>query len=136
VVASASEQAAAFENLINESECLSSQRGRLLERNSCRNGWVNFLDLSLRQTIPTLARQGLALQVDVFNFLNLLNENWGQVRTASGFSTENLVTHVSQTSGDAATSMPVVQFNPAYRQFTTESLGSNYQLQLSVRYSF
>ena len=34
------------------------------------------------------------------------------------------------------TAVPVVQFNPTFQQFLTESLGSNYQIQLSARYSF
>lgn len=132
----AAQQAAAFEQLIQDSDCLSSQRGQLLERNTCRNGWQQFLDLSLRQAIPTVRRQNLSLQVDVYNFLNLLNEDWGQVRTASSQSTLNLLTHVAQTGTDVRTSQGIFQFNPEFQEFNTQSLSSNYQVQLSVRYEF
>jgi hypothetical protein len=130
------EQAAAFNEFIDSSSCLSKARGEILERNACRNGWVNFVDVSLRQSIPTLRRQAFSVQLDVFNFLNLLNEDWGQVRNASGLSTLNLVTHRAMSSADPATAVPVVDFNPTFVQFDTNSLGSNYQIQLSARYEF
>ena len=130
------QQAAAFEQFINESNCLSEQRGRILDRNTCRNGWQNFVDVSLRQAVPTFRGQNFSFQVDVFNFLNLLNEDWGVQRSASGQSTASLLTHVGQSSTDIRTAVPIVQFDPTFRQFFTESLGSNYQIQLSGRYSF
>lgn len=130
------QQAQAFEQFIRESNCLSEHRGRILERNTCRNGWVNFVDVSLRQSVPTFRGQNFSLQLDVFNFLNLLNEDWGQLRTASSFSTQNLLTHVGQTAGNIQVSQPIVTFNPTFRQFDSTSLGSNYQIQLSGRYSF
>ncbi len=136
VVATAAQQAAAFESFIGDSKCLREHRGSILQRNTCRNGWVNFVNVSLRQSIPTIRNQNFSLQADVFNFLNLLNEDWGVVRTASGLSTQNLLTHVAQSSADVSTSLPIVQFNPDFQQFLTESLGSNYQIQLSARYEF
>ena len=136
VTATVAQQQAAFEEFIQDSECLRSQRGQILERNTCRNPWINFVDVSLRQNVPTFRGQNFALQLEVFNFLNLLNEDWGVVRNASGLSTQNLLTHVGQTTADRTTAVPIVQFNPTFRQFTTESLGSNYQIQLSARYEF
>jgi hypothetical protein len=130
------QQAEAFEQFIKESNCLSEQRGKILERNTCRNGWRNSVDVSLRQAVPTFGRQNFSVQVDVFNFLNLLNEDWGIQRSASGQSTANLLTHQAQSSADIRTAVPIVQFNPTFQQFLTESLGSNYQIQLSARYSF
>jgi len=130
------QQAEAFEQFIRESNCLSQQRGQILKRNTCRNGWRNGVDVSLRQAVPTFGRQNLSFQLDVFNFLNLLNEDWGIQRNAASQSTANLLTHVAQSSADIRTAVPVVQFNPTFQQFLTESLSSNYQIQLSGRYSF
>ncbi|HYR09498.1 MAG TPA: hypothetical protein VEQ60_17055, partial [Longimicrobium sp.] len=56
------EQATAFNEFIDSSSCLSKARGEILERNACRNGWVNFVDVSLRQSIPTLRRQAFSVQ--------------------------------------------------------------------------
>ena len=136
VTATAAQQAAAFEEFISESNCLSEHRGRILERNTCRNGWVNFVNVSLRQSIPTVRGQNFSVQLDVFNFLNLLNEDWGVVRSGSSLSTLNLLTHVASTDANVAVAQPIVQFNPDFQQFLTESLASNYQLQLSARYEF
>jgi hypothetical protein len=136
VTSTVAQQQAAFETFIQESDCLRSQRGEILERNTCRNAWVNFVDVSLRQGITTFRGQNMLLQLEVFNFLNLLNEDWGIVRNYSGLSTQNLLTHVGQTTADRTTAVPIVQFNPSFRQFTTESLSSNYQIQLSARYEF
>ncbi|HEX5724230.1 MAG TPA: TonB-dependent receptor [Longimicrobiaceae bacterium] len=136
VTFTAAQQAAAFEEFISEVDCLRESRGQILERNTCRNGWLDFVDLSLRQSIPSIRGQSLSLQLDVYNFLNLIDEDWGQVRTASSLSTLNLLTHVAQTGTNIATSQGIFQFNPEFQQFDTRTLGSNYQLQLSVRYSF
>ncbi|HEU0301010.1 MAG TPA: carboxypeptidase regulatory-like domain-containing protein [Longimicrobium sp.] len=130
------QQAAAFEEYIQSSACLREHRGRILERNTCRNKWTNFLNVSLRQSVPTLRGQALSFQVDVFNFLNLLNEDWGLVETTSSLSTLNLLTHRGQTTTDRTTAVPIVDFNPEFQQFFSNTLSSNYQIQLSARYEF
>ncbi|MBB4635326.1 TonB-dependent receptor [Longimicrobium terrae] len=131
------QQAQAFESFIQGSECLREHRGQILERNACANPWVNFVDVSLRQSVPTFNGQTLSFELGVFNFLNLLNREWGQQRTTATLSTVNLLTHQAQSSADPATAVPIVQFAPTTAQFTTQSLtGSNYQIQLSARYSF
>lgn len=132
----AADQAAAFERYINDNECLDEQRGKIMQRNTCRNGWTNFLDLSLRQSVPTIRGQSFSFEVGVFNFLNLLNEDWGQNRTFSGLSTRNLLTHVGQSTANAQTAQGIYQFTPNTRAFDTQGLSSNYQIQLSVRYAF
>ena len=130
------QQAQAFEDYIQSSVCLREHRGRILERNTCRNKWTNFLNVSLRQSVPTLRGPAFSFQVDVFNFLNLLNEDWGLVETTSSLSTLNLLTHRAQSSADRATAVPIVDFNPGFEQFFSNSLSSNYQIQLSARYEF
>ena len=66
-----------LENFINGHSCLNSQRGTIMKRNSCRAPWDKVVNLSARQSLPTLHGQNFILQLDVFNFLNLLNKNWG-----------------------------------------------------------
>jgi hypothetical protein len=75
--------------------------------------------------------QTLALQLDVFNVLNLLNDSWGHYRQP----TIALLQHVAQVP-HAIQSMPRFHFNGATRTYTTENLESGYQLQLALRYSF
>jgi hypothetical protein len=73
------EDEAAYSALLNEHECLAEQVGRIAGRNSCRNPWVNRLDARLTLPIETGRGQRIELIADLFNVLNLLNEDWGQV---------------------------------------------------------
>lgn len=134
------QQAAAFETFIQNSPCLSKQRGKLLARNSCRTPFSSIIDVSLRQAIPTMRGQRVSVQLDVFNFGDLVNNNYGKQRiNARGtFSNVNLLTHVGQTTADAKTAIPIVQFNVAQpNEYVDGNFASNFwRTQLSVRYSF
>ena len=70
----------ALERIIRREPCLRRQRGRLLERNSCRQPWVTSLDARLTKVLPTAHGQSLELSADVFNLLNLLDRDWGLAR--------------------------------------------------------
>jgi outer membrane receptor protein involved in Fe transport len=73
------EDAATYSSLLSRFDCLSDQVGQIATRNSCRNPWINRLDA--RVTVPIEAGRGprVELIADLFNVLNLLNEDWGQV---------------------------------------------------------
>ena len=148
-VLSAADQAAAFEKLIAGNECLNSARGRILERNSCRLPFSHNFDLSLRQNIPLVSgSQRVAVQLDIFNFGNLLNKDWGQqkVNPISGFNNISLLTHTASSSADPAAAVPTVNFN--YRVFDPDKdgnleeyqvgnfVGNYWRMQLSARISF
>jgi outer membrane receptor for ferrienterochelin and colicin len=142
------QQAAAFDALINTTPCLNEHRGQILPRNSCRQPFSHNVDVSLRQSVPLLSEQRLWLQLDVFNFGNLLNKKWGQQRVSplSGNSNIPLLTHTASSSADAKTAVPVVQYNfltlDPTRSGTPDpyqvgNFTSNYwRMQLSARYSF
>jgi hypothetical protein len=140
VTVTAAEQAAAFDRFIGSVDCLTEQRGQILERNSCRSPWSNIIDLSLRQSLPSLQGHTLALQIDVFNFTNLLNKNWGQAALVPGLNSNvPLLTHVGQTAGElngANGSQGIFQFALNQERYNTQNLQSNYQIQVSLRYSY
>ena len=73
------EDAATYASLLSEFDCLGDQVGNIATRNSCRNPWINRLDARLTLPIETGRGQRVELIADVFNVLNLLNEDWGQV---------------------------------------------------------
>jgi hypothetical protein len=137
VTATAAQQAAAFNQFIDGQACLSGQRGHIMERNSCRNPWQHFLNLSLRQSLPAMGTgHPLTLEVSVFNLLNLLKRDWGVVKTAGGgvFGTETLLTMVSANGTE-----PVFQFDPANLQdrfSKVSSPGNSYQIQAGVRFAY
>jgi Carboxypeptidase regulatory-like domain len=134
-------QADSVEAFIVSHECLNSQRGTIMQRNSCRTPWTKSVNLSARQSIPTLSGHNLILQLDVFNFLNLLNKNWGSQLFGSSNSPSFVTrrTWVQPTVGQplklASGAQGVFNFTP-FQQFSTTNASSNYALQLQLKYTF
>lgn len=150
---SAARQSAAFEELIKSSECLSRFRGRIMERNACTQPWFSQVDLQIRQSLPTIRGQRIAVMFDVFNFGNMLNGDWGKQKNTPATLNSNvpLVFHGASTTADARTAVPIVEFNPytyfpAYSRTNTGKAeeyqasnaftGNFWRMQLGVRYSF
>lgn len=129
------QQAEALENFINSTTCLSENRGRILPRNACDGPWTNTVNVKLRQSFRTMRLQHVTLELDIFNFMNLLNKNWG-LQESPGTSPITLLTSGSYTGGNAITGRPTYRFNPGYTKFFSNSLRSNYQMQLQAKYSF
>ena len=123
-------QAAAFEQFISNNECLNSARGTIMDRNTCRTPWTKRLDVDIRQSLPTLRGQNLMLQLDIFNFLNLLNKNWG-AQDLGSTNSQNILTRRSFNGTEG-----VFNFNPNFSQFNTQNVSSNYAMQLQLRYTF
>jgi hypothetical protein len=127
-----------------------------MERNSCRTPWQHRLDLSVRQSIPPIRGQQLTLQLDIFNFLNFLNEDWGvnKLPTLSAINNnQSALVQTGRNPGPLNTSIPTFRFDDRlYCDQTDISNGnnctigdptpfesrtaSNYQIQLMLKYSF
>jgi outer membrane receptor for ferrienterochelin and colicin len=133
-------QAQDFEDFIKQSKCLNSQRGKIMERNSCRLPFSNTVDVAFRQRLPVIRGQELALTLDIFNFGNLLNKDWGKTRITplSGNSNVPLVTHVGYSTTNPVTAVPIVTFTPpAGGEYSNGNFASNFwRTQLALRYSF
>ena len=149
-------RAQAFEDFISKQDCLKSQRGKIMERNSCKSPWQNRMDFSVRQSLPYRG-QALTLQLDIVNFLNLLNKDWGQIELpgfSANFPQQAVLRPVGRTPGPlGGTGAGKLQFqfdpnnvlvdpkeptnltNRIYyaRQDDTRNF---YQMQLTLRYAF
>jgi hypothetical protein len=148
VLSSAAQQASLFDAFINSSECLKDHRGEILQRNSCRQPFVSQVDLAIRQNLPLIADQRLSIQLDIFNFGNLLNKQWGRAFVTPTTTNSNvpLVTHVGYVGAggvvtgnvNANSAIPVVQFTPpAGGEYAPGATVSNFwRTQVSMRYSF
>jgi hypothetical protein len=123
-------QQEAFESFINSNDCLASQRGKIMDRNTCRTPWTKRLDVTLRQSLPTLQAQNFIVQLDVFNFLNLLNKDWGAQDLGSSNSPQLLARR--SFNGKEG----VYNFNTTFSQFNTLNPSSNYIMQLQLKYTF
>jgi hypothetical protein len=131
------QQQAALDAFIDKVDCLRNSRGQLLSRNTCRSPWLNNIDLSVRQALPTLRGQNVSVQWDIFNFGNLLNRNWGLQRYATdvGFPGVRLLDRVGTATVNGVV-IPEYTFNVGLPFDTYRTAASNYRMQLSLRYSF
>ena len=145
--------ATAYENFINTVPCLNEARGTIMTRNACRNPWINQVDVSVAQSLGKFGGkrlENLQLRLDIINFGNLLNKDWGkQAFSDQGgtcgqicSATIGLVhTGNALPSGVPATSnSPMAQgiftFDRNFQAFNSVNISSLYTMQLSMRYSF
>lgn len=66
-----------------EQQGLSKYRGRIVPRNSHRSPWLSVLDLRFSQELPIFRRSRGVVTLDIENFANLINKDWGQLRQVS-----------------------------------------------------
>jgi hypothetical protein len=141
IAGSAASADSAFNRLdayINQEPCLNEQRGKIMERGSCRNPWSKFVDLRMAKIIPTMSGQSLQITADVFNFLNLLDRDWGLERSTSGF--ENLSAGwltMSTTAYDVANDRGVYTVPAALPARKRVQVGSSrWRIQVGGKYIF
>jgi hypothetical protein len=143
--------AQAFDRFISAQPCLDRQRGQIMERNSCRSPAQHRMDLSVRQSLPTVRGQNVTLQLDVFNLLNFLNQDWGVNRLPTlspVFPDQRALIVTGRNPGPINQSLPTFTFDN--RLFVADPAAPNfgeplpfegrtasvYQIQLTLRYSF
>jgi hypothetical protein len=126
-IVTAARQAEAFARFIDASPCLRRHRGRIVERNGCREPWSHTTVAAVRQTVP-IGGRALEAELGVFNVLNLLNAHWGQYRVAP----PRVLEHVGQT----ATAQPVFRFDPTMPSSRSLDTESAFQLQVALRHRF
>jgi hypothetical protein len=71
---------AALTRLIYTEPCLRNHRGRLLERNSCRDPWVHETSARLSKRFRLAGNRALEVTADLFNVLSFVDSDWGVVR--------------------------------------------------------
>jgi len=123
---------ARLEAFIEQQPCLSDQRGRIMERGSCQNGWLASLNARLTTTVPLAGGQHLELTADVFNLPNLISSRWGQYRDAT---TGPSVPLLKLVGWDTANGRGVYKLELP-RRGVVEDLASRWRMQLGARYAF
>lgn len=128
--------AQSWENLnafIESVECLRESRGSVIERNACRQPWSNRFDVRFAQTLPTFRSQSAQFTLDILNFGNLINDEWGRSEFILNQADQALRVS-SSTAVDGRVLM--TGFGPRPNIFSVSDLGSRYQIQAGIRYSF
>jgi outer membrane receptor protein involved in Fe transport len=126
----------AVDAFINSQPCLAASRGKILERNSCRNPWQNLLNARLTKIVPTIGAQGLELSVDLVNVLNFIDRNWGLVKQVSAF--EEGPAFLRTAGFDVVNNRPVYRFSPPTTILTTVygATQSRWRMQFGAKYRF
>ncbi|MGB7212232.1 MAG: carboxypeptidase regulatory-like domain-containing protein [Gemmatimonadales bacterium] len=132
--ASPAARTAQFDSLntyINGESCLSSQRGQVMQRDSCRNPWQNYLNSTLSWT-PQIAGQRFQISADVINLLHLISSDWGIIRTTSGFEGQNIV---RKTGYDQFNQRNIYSLALPVQSVQSVAL-SRWRIQLGAKYAF
>jgi hypothetical protein len=127
---------APLERILRRESCLARQRGGLLQRNSCRQPWINSLDARLTKVLPTTHGQSVELTTDVFNLLDLLGSGWGAVRFTTDHVSDVAQAQLLKLVGyDAARGRGIYRLvSPSFREIDPGR--SRWRLRLSARYRF
>jgi outer membrane receptor protein involved in Fe transport len=116
-------------SFIRREHCLRVQRGSVMQRNSCRNPWVNNTNARFSRVFPTSRGHTIELSLDVFNLLHLLDGDWGEV---GGIEHTGLFRLIGYDPGRAR-GIYTVQV-PRLRVLDVD--GSRWRMQLGARYTF
>lgn len=138
VLFTAQQQAEAFDSFISNSSYLKKHRGEFAGRNAALLPWFNRVDLRFLQDFYIQAgerRHTLQFSVDILNFTNMLNKNWG---VKNLYVTNNPLRFRSVNEEGR----PVYQLQQLDGQLVNEvfmddiSTNSTWSMQLGLRYIF
>jgi len=135
------DQAGAWESFnafISGDPGLDGYRGMIAPRNASRDPWFHALDMRIAQDLPVPVVNGHRLQftLDIINLLNLFNHNWGRSYYVSNQNDTPWTLQGSNYGVDAATGRMRIQWSSRPSRFALSQLGSRWQIQAGVRYSF
>ena len=137
-------------NFINNDTYLKTRRGQYAERNGLNTPWNHDLDMKLMHEFKLSKKnknQTLQISFDVFNVLNLLNNDWGHVTFVTNLNnyTVNFLKFVNDSKGNKP-GAPSTGYQPTYnfvaptglngQYYTVDPINSRWQGQLGIKYSF
>lgn len=143
VIYTAAQQAQLFEDYINQDKYLKAHRGQYAERNGAQIPWRNQVDVRLLQDIFTNIgknRNTIQFTLDIFNFGNLINPDWGKVKTINASSI--LVPQNQNSLVPGGSVVPTFRLQTSQNQIVTRtfrdnlSTASTYYMQMGLRYLF
>ncbi|AZQ45159.1 TonB-dependent receptor [Nonlabens ponticola] len=136
---SADEQWEALDAYIESNDYLNDRRGSYAERNGFRGPWNHIVDFKLLQdfTINVNEKEHtLQATVDIFNFFNFLNKDWGRQKFINNRFGNIQILNVEEDGPD-----PEFTFDPDFEdgleRFDDGGVrSSRWQMQVGLRYIF
>ena len=119
-----------LENFIRQDDYLQGRRGQYAERYGALTPWRSKMDVKFIQNLKIKDNNSLEFSIDILNFGNLLNSDWGLVQQPNAVQPIGV-------SVDADGS-PTYSFNSNLKEtfVYNSTLISRWQMQFGLRYSF
>ena len=129
-------QFTALNDFIGGQSCLAASRGKLLERNACRNPWSNLFNTRLATSVPLMGGQSIQLSWDIFNVLNMFDRDWGAFKQVSAF--EEGPSFLKAVGYDVVNNRPVYNFAPptTIERTVLGPNSSRWRMQFGAKYAF
>jgi outer membrane receptor protein involved in Fe transport len=139
------QQSDLFFKFIEQDKYLREHKGQYAERNGALLPWRNQFDVKFAQDLFTTVggkRNTLQFTVDIFNFANLLNSNWGVVQSTTTTSGQILIPQNTSSLAPGSSTKPIFRIAtdrnaPVQESFRDNlNLSSTYYMQFGLRYTF
>jgi hypothetical protein len=146
----AAQQWTDLNSFIEGDKYLKTRRGQYAERNALHTPWNQGLDMKLMHEFKlskTNKNKSLQLSLDVFNVLNLINNDWGHITFVTNVNnyTVNLLTFANDANGvkpgkPSSGYLPTFNFNKPTgvngQYYTVDPINSRWQGQFGIKYNF
>lgn len=140
-----------FYSYIQSNDYLRDHQGKVARRNGDKAAWVNQLDLSFSQEVPGIFKGNKGeIRLDIYNFLNLVNDKWGQqnyvgfpyIRTLANYAGVDPATGKyiyslpTDANGNYQPGQKTVYDSSTDNSATKVNPASRWSAMLSLRYTF
>ena len=132
-------EANAFWAYLEQDKYLSKHKGQYAENYGALLPWLNNIDMKFLQDISLKSgntKHTLQLSLDMLNFTNFLNKNWG-LKSRQVVNNGGLLKYSTTTGGRPQFTLNKVGSDYPTRTFEAlQSVVSTWGIQLGLRYSF
>jgi hypothetical protein len=143
VLYTAAQQSAMFFKYIEQDKYLNSRKGQYAERNGATMPWRNQVDLRFAQDVFIMVggkRNTIQFTLDIFNFGNFLNKDWGTFKTVNAsalLTPRNTASLVPGGTVKPTFSLANDRNSPVTSTYRdNNSILSTYYMQFGLRYIF
>ena len=126
-----------LDQYITSESCLNGSRGQIVTRNNCETDWVNIFSLRLAQEIK-FGRTAFDLLLDIENFGNLINSDWGRIDSYTAPSNVAPATNAIVANQYVLTPSPSYNGTPqsVVSAPSIARIASAYRIQFGLRFRF